>query len=64
MTAKWIETKISPAEFERLQVELFKAENAGHSPDDCVRIALNAVGLSHAPRKLAVDYLLHTEGSD
>ena len=50
--------KISPAGLDRVQREILAAQNEGYSPDECTRIALNAVGLPHEPTTFVVDYSL------
>ena len=50
--------KISTAGLDRVQREILAAQNEGYGPDECARIALNAVGLPHEPTKFVVDYSL------
>jgi len=49
------ETRISQAAHSLMQETIQRAEEQGHHPDDCARMALNAVGLPHRPHTFVVD---------
>lgn len=52
------ETRISQAAHLLMQATIQRAEVQGYHPDDCARMALNAVGLPHRPHTFVVDLRL------